>query len=112
MTLTFHQALKKAVETRGTDGKKRSLKSIAEGSGVSYEQLKKVNQKPERSTNIDDAKKVAKFLGLTIDQFLDDEDIGDQAELVSIYNRLSPEERQFWKASGRGIAGRKSQGSD
>ncbi|GGG77710.1 transcriptional regulator [Salipiger pallidus] len=47
-----------------------SLRKIADVAGVSYEQLKKVSQGKSRSTNVDDAQKVASALDMTLDQFL------------------------------------------
>lgn len=65
MSLTFSEALSSALETTRTP-----LRQIAEKAEVSYEQLKKVKQGKTQSTNVDDAKRVAEALGLTLDQFL------------------------------------------
>lgn len=68
MVMTFAHALKKAMEARSI-----SLRKIAELSGVSYEQLKKLNQGKSQSTNVDDAQRVAAALGMSLDQFLNGE---------------------------------------
>ncbi|MCA0961175.1 XRE family transcriptional regulator [Salipiger bermudensis] len=65
MSMTFSEALKAAMSNRGI-----SLRKIADVAGVSYEQLKKVGQGKSRSTNVDDAQKVASALNMTLDQFL------------------------------------------
>lgn len=65
MAITFSEALAGALQSSKT-----SLRKIAEKADVSYEQLKKVKQGKSSSTNVDDAQKVARAFGLTLDQFL------------------------------------------
>ncbi len=65
MTLTFRQALELALEYSG-----RSLREVAAAAGVSYEQLKSLRQGKSRSTNVDDAVKVAETFGCSLEQFL------------------------------------------
>ena len=88
MTLTFRNALMGAVEKSG-----KSLKAVAEGAGVSYEQLKKLNQYKSKSTNVDDAVRVAGFFGMTLDQFLEDDAVIIRSEIVDLYNQLTDQER-------------------
>lgn len=99
MAKTFRDALLDAVERTGTP-----LKAVADGARVSYEQLKKVKQRPVASTNVDDAIRVANFFGLTLDEFLSDETAQDRAAIVSTYFQLSEQERLLLKATGRGLA--------
>lgn len=68
MVMTFAQALKQAMDARNM-----SLRKIADLAGVSYEQLKKVNQGKSQSTNVDDAQRVAAALSMSLDQFLNGE---------------------------------------
>lgn len=87
---------------------KPSLKAIAEATGVSYEQLKKVSQGKSQRTNAEDAVRVAAYFGKTLNEFLDDHLAQDRAAIVETYNALSPEERQILRdaAIGRAERGR------
>ncbi len=49
-----------------------SLKKLSESSGVSYEQMKKVRQIDGRATNVEDARKIASYLGSTLEEFVSD----------------------------------------
>lgn len=97
MAMTFRSALLDALKLTGLP-----LSKVAEGSGVSYDQLKKLRQRPEASTNVDDARAVANFFGVTLDQFLDDTSLSARVELVEFYNRLTVEEIEILKAAARG----------
>lgn len=69
--MTFRDAIIVATDSMGV-----SLRKLADRSGVSYEQLKKLKQGKSQSTNVDDAMKVAQALGLTFDQLIS----GDYSE--------------------------------
>ena len=97
--MTFRDALLRIVDDRGI-----SLRAVAIGSGVSYEQLKKLKQGKTRSTIVEDAKKIAEFLGMTLDQFLEGETVQDRIELVELWNALPEAERAYLLASARGVA--------
>ncbi len=97
MAKTFRTALLDALKETGLP-----LSKVAAGSGVSYDQLKKLRQRPLASTNVDDARAVANFFGVTLDQFLDDSSVSARVELVEFYNRLSDEEIEILKAAARG----------
>lgn len=88
MVKTFNEALGDAVARNKT-----SLAAVAEATGVSYEQLKKLRQRPNASTNVDDAKLIANHFGMSLDEFLGDDLAQDRAAVVEAYNRLTPEER-------------------
>jgi hypothetical protein len=75
MAITFRAALLKAMEATQV-----SISDIAAGSGVSYEQLKKIRQRPKASTNICDARAVARFFGVTLSDFLEDWPTNDRLE--------------------------------
>lgn len=82
-----------------------SLKAVADGAGVSYEQVKKIAQRPDAKTNVDDAIKVAAFFGKTLNEFVDDALAQDRADLAAIYSRLTPQERRILQAAARGLPG-------
>ena len=86
---TFRDALFSRVDAPGGP----SLRAVAEGAGVSYEQLKKLRQRPSATTNIEDAVRVAHFFGLSIDEFMEDSLTSDRLRVVQLYNALSPQER-------------------
>ncbi len=75
MAITFREALLKAM-----DATEASISEIALGSGVSYEQLKKIRQRPNSSTNIGDARAVARFFGFSLSDFLEDWPTADQRQ--------------------------------
>ncbi|WP_041527566.1 LexA family transcriptional regulator [Paracoccus aminophilus] len=64
METTFKQALEQALNRTG-----RSLRSVAMAAGVSYEQLKSLQQGKAQKTNVDDAMRVAAAFGVTLDDF-------------------------------------------
>jgi len=98
MTLSFKDALLKRVEQSNV-----SLKSVADGAGVSYEQLKKLKQNKSQSTNVDDALKIARHFGMTLDGFLEDETAALRSEIASLWDQLSQEERDFLMRSAKGV---------
>lgn len=98
MSLAFKDALVLALEHTG-----RSLKSVCQEAGVSYEQMKKVKQGKSGSTNVDDAIRLANALGMTLEEMMQDETALVRSEIVDLYNQLSPEERQFLLRSARGL---------
>ena len=97
MVKTFRSALLDALEETGLP-----LSKVAVGSGVSYDQLKKLRQRPHASTNVDDARAVANFFGITLDQFLDDTSLSARVELVEFYTSLTDTEIEILKAAARG----------
>ena len=97
MVKTLRSALLDALKETGLP-----LHRVAVGSGVSYDQLKKLRQRPLASTNVDDARAVANFFGVTLDQFLDDTSLSVRIELLEFYNRLSDQEIEILKAASRG----------
>ncbi len=98
MVMTFREALLKHTGTPG----KPSLKAVSEKAGVSYEQMKKVRQGATQSTNVDDAIKLAAAMGMTLNEFVDDHLAEDRAIVVSLYNKLTEEERQILRDAARG----------
>jgi transcriptional regulator with XRE-family HTH domain len=90
MPLTFRAALRYWLSVSG-----RSLKQVADEAGVSYEQLKKVLQRDDASTNFDDGVKVARAFGISVDEFLGDPSSRLRSELLQLFQQLSPQEQQF-----------------
>lgn len=82
---TFREALLKKLEETGT-----SLKKVADGANVSYEQLKKLKQIDSRSTNVEDAIKVAHFFNMTLDEFMSGVEAKAPDEIISVLEKLSP----------------------
>ena len=97
MAKTFRSALLDALEETGLP-----LHRVAVGSGVSYDQLKKLRQRPLASTNVDDARAVANFFGVTLDEFLGDSSLSARLELLEFYSRLTDQEIEILKAVARG----------
>lgn len=96
---TFRDAFLEALERSEV-----TLKDVARGSGVSYEQLRKIKDRPTASTNVDDAVKLAHFFGFSLDEFLDDRELQDRLRVVELYNQLSPQERELLRAAARGLS--------
>ena len=98
MSKTFRQAFLEMIEHRGL-----SLKSVAEGAGVSYEQLKKLKQRETQSANVEDAKKLADYLGVRLESLLEDPTAASPIEIAEVYNSLTLEERRVLLAAARGL---------
>lgn len=64
MEKTFRDALEHALEKTG-----KSLRSVAIEAGVSYDQLKSLRQGKSQKTNVDDAMKVARVFGVSLEDF-------------------------------------------
>ncbi len=88
--MKFRDALIHKLEETGI-----SLRKVSEGSGVSYEQLKKLKQVESRTTNVEDAIKVAAFFGQTVDEFVAGEAAKAPDRLAGVLSQLSPEGRAF-----------------
>ncbi len=98
----FRDALLETLEQR-----RISMRSLAEGAGVSYEQLKKLKQGAAQTTNVDDAKKIVDFLGVSLAELMDDPEIPGPLEIVDLYNQLSDDERRILIAAARGMRGQR-----
>ncbi len=90
MMKSFRDAL-----LQGLQEKKVSVAEVARVTGVSKDQLHKIKQGKSRSTNVDDAVKIADYFGQSLDQFLSDSDIEQDAEIAELLMQLEPSERQF-----------------
>jgi transcriptional regulator with XRE-family HTH domain len=99
MPKTFRQALLDHASRHSV-----SLAEVARGTGVSYEQLKKISQRDQARTNVHDALAVAAFFGLTVNEFLEDHLAQDRLAVADLWFRLTPEERDILQAAARGRA--------
>jgi len=95
--MKFRDALLRALDTSGD-----SLRSVAEATGVSYEQLKKVKQGKSQSTNVDDAVLVANHFKLSLDEFLGDDTQAKRDAVLDLYKSLSASEIEILLAAARG----------
>jgi transcriptional regulator with XRE-family HTH domain len=98
MRKMFRQALLDACDRTQT-----SLRAVANSTGVSYEQLKKLKQGKSQSTNVDDAVLIANFFGMSLDEFLGDDTHQKRDEILDLYSRLAPQERELLLAAARGF---------
>jgi phage repressor protein C with HTH and peptisase S24 domain len=64
METTFRAALEHAATTTG-----KSIRSIAESAGISYDKLKNLSQGKSKTTNVDDAMRVAASFGVSLEDF-------------------------------------------
>lgn len=81
----------------------RSLRSICENAGVDYDRVKQARGRGSK-VDVSDAVLIANELGYTLDEFVKADRIEDRAEIVRIYNSLSPRELRILKA-GAGDGG-------
>lgn len=79
-----------------------SIKKVAELSGVSEEQLKKLHQGRTQRTNVDDALKIAHVFGVTLDEFLQDDTVKLRIEAAHLWQQLTDAEREILLAAARG----------
>ncbi|WP_118138591.1 hypothetical protein [Oceanicella sp. SM1341] len=100
--MTFRDALISRIDAPGGP----SLRAVAEGAKVSYEQLKKIKQGKSGTTNVEDAVAVAAYFGLTVNEFLDSNLAADRADVARLYSQLRPEERAILLDAARGRASR------
>ena len=90
---TFQEALNERIKDAPF-----SLQRLARETGVSYEQLKKLNQGKARTTNVDDAIKIANYFGMDLKQFVSGEEETAQMRVIQIVNNLSPESLSILEA--------------
>lgn len=99
MERTFRQAFLEALEKSGL-----SVAQVAEKSGVSVEQLKKLKQRETAKTNVEDARRVARAFGQSLDDFVNDPALEAQVEIVLLYNALPESLRKELLTYGKGLA--------
>lgn len=97
MMITFRDAFIDAIRQSNW-----SIKKVAELSGVSEEQLKKLHQGRTQRTNVDDAVKIAHVFGVTLDEFLRDDSVKLRIDAVQLWQQLTDAEREILLAAARG----------
>ena len=101
MTKLFRDALIDELQRTGW-----SLRYVATEAGVSYDQLKKVVQGRSKSTNVDDALRVAHVFGVSLDEFLADTSVRDREVVAELWQQLSEAEREILLSAAEGRAAR------
>lgn len=99
MTMSFREALKHHIARTGV-----ALAKVSQGSGVSYEALKKVMQREDAKTNVQAAVDVARYFGLTVNEFLGDDLAADRMQAADLWLQLTQEERALLKDVAQGRA--------
>jgi transcriptional regulator with XRE-family HTH domain len=101
MVKRFADAFEDALAATGLSAAK-----VCELAGVSEEQIKKMRQRARKglpaSTNVDDAWKIGRALGLTLDELLQDDTAQLRSEAAALWRKLSQEEREILIVAARG----------
>ena len=101
MTRSFRTALLDALERTET-----TMAELSRATGVSEEQIKKIKQRENASTNVDDAVLIAHYFGMTLDEFIEDRTAAARVESVELYMQLTPQERDLLAAAASGLRAR------
>lgn len=80
-----------------------TLAELVEGAGVSRDILNKLKARPESSTNVETAVRIAAFYGKTVEQFMRREPSSREREFLRLFDRLTQQERQLLVAQMRGL---------
>lgn len=96
MAKTFRTALAEAMRAH-----QMPLATVADATGVSYDQLRKLLRRDTAKTNYEDALKIAAYFGMTLNEFLEDDLAADRARLVETYLRLTEGEREILRAAAQ-----------
>lgn len=83
MQQTFRDAFIAAIQTTG-----KSMRQVARDAGVSYEQLKNLAQGKAKSTNVDDAVRIAASFGTTLEEFLQGQTEAAPVPTISIAGKV------------------------
>lgn len=98
----FRERLIQAMQDHGV-----SAAALAKGSGVSKDQIHKLVQRRVSSTNVNDAMQIARFFGMTLDEFMGEAQIDERARLAILLGRLTPDEREMLEAQIAGLLERR-----
>lgn len=101
MTKTFRTALLEHLASSGI-----TVAELARQTGVSKDQINKLRQRENAKTNVDDALKIAKYFGVTLEAFLEDPGLEARSEIVALYSQLSEVEQEMLLAAAKGLAAR------
>lgn len=83
MQQTFREAFLSAIKNSS-----KSMRQVALDSGVSYEQLKNLSQGKSKSTNVDDAVRIAASFGISLEAFLEGQLTSNRATTVAIAGKV------------------------
>lgn len=81
----------------------KTLPDISRETGVSLAQLRKLAQREQATTNVDDAYKIAQFFELPIEHFLTEGTTSPFSELKTVYAALRPELKEKLLAYATGL---------
>jgi len=99
MTHTLRDALLWHMDKHGT----RPV-DLERGANVSRSVINKLRDRPDSSTKAEEALKIAAYYGKTLEQFLACVEPDEISRLVSLWSRLTAEERRILEAQIRALA--------
>jgi len=79
------------------------VSQVAAATGVSDQQLHKLKQRRAGTTNVEDAVKIARFFGKTLEEFLDEPENVQVSDVLALLNRLSEDEKAILVAQIEGL---------
>jgi phage repressor protein C with HTH and peptisase S24 domain len=83
MQQTFREAFLSAIKNSN-----KSMRQVALDSGVSYEQLKNLSQGKSKSTNVDDAVRIAASFGISLEALLEGQLTSNRAPTIAIAGKV------------------------
>lgn len=83
MQKSFRDAFLAAIKSSG-----KSMRQVAQDAGVSYEQLKNLAQGKSKSTNVDDAVRIAASFGTNLESFLEGQMISTEHPTIAIAGKV------------------------
>jgi hypothetical protein len=95
---SFRDALLRHMAQRDT-----TIADLSRGSGVSPDVIKKVRTRPNASTKAEEAVRIAAFFGKTVDQFIKNEEVSKDQQLMLLVELLSPDEQMLLEAQIRAM---------
>lgn len=101
---TFRDALLLKLEETGL-----SMRELSARAEVSYDQIKKLRLREGASTNVEDAIKIARFFGYTVEEFMGASS-DESRKLAQIYGSLTDRERKILRLVGQSEAFRSAGG--
>lgn len=106
MSVSFRESFLAHLDASGI-----SVTDVAKGAGVSREALYKLKQRRVESTNAEDAVKVARFFGKSLEEFMGRPPDPRIAEIMGLFCSLSQTEQGFLRAQIEALAARRGRGS-
>ena len=81
-----------------------SIVDIANATGISKHQLYKLKQRETATTNVEDAIKIARYFGMSLDDFLNESSLKPDIEITSLAQKLPDPLLRELLTFGRGLA--------